>query len=390
MRILFLGEIGYGQTSLMRMRALQRLGHEVRGLHTIEPWKRVSWFSRQWQRRLQRGRVVDEINRQVLEAASEFRPELIWAEKQEFLRIETLETIRAGGACAVHFTPDPYFSVAWKRTELADHAMKHFDALVYCKRYERAAYESLRRPLVFMPLGFCDETHRPTHSLDQRWSSDVGFLGGWEPRRQRLLAAVARTGVGLKVWGGHWDFLRDGSWTLRRHLILRQLAGKEAFHIQQDDALAATLQGNEVYGEDYALALSGSRIGLGFLRTVCADQHTTRTFEIPACGSMLLADRTDEHQAFFQEGTEAEFFGSEEELVDKVQFYCAQEPSRARIAAAGRQRCIKARYAYIHRLQEVFAVLRPLFQSVSVTTKSGTSPGRLKQKRKLSHTAANF
>jgi hypothetical protein len=172
-------------------------------------------------------------------------------------------------------------------------------------------------------------------------------------------------------------------------VILGQLAGGEAFHIQQDEALAATLQGDEVYGDDYALALSGSRIGLGFLRTVCADQHTTRTFEIPACGSMLLADRTDEHQAFFQEGTEAEFFGSEEELVDKVQFYCTRETSRARIAAAGRQRCIKSRYAYIHRLQDVLERLRPLLGSASGTTKLRLSAGRLKLKRKLSHTVAN-
>ena len=57
-----------------------------------------------------------------------------------------------------------------------------------------------------------------------------------------------------------------------------------------------------MYADDYARALTGSQIGLGFLRKVCPDQHTTRTFEIPACGSMLLADRTDEHRGFFQEG----------------------------------------------------------------------------------------
>jgi hypothetical protein len=360
MRILFVGQIGHGQTSLMRMRAMQRLGHEVHGVHTIEPWKRVSWFTRQWQRRRQCGSVVDEINREVLDAAKTFRPELVWAEKQEFLRGETLEAMRTGGAQLVHFTPDPYFSVSWKRTRLMDDAMGCFNVLVYCKSYERQDYESLKRPIVYMPLGFCDETHRPVSSNDARWSSDVGFLGGWEPRRERLLSRVARSGVGLKVWGGHWSFLRDGRWTPRRHLILRQLAGKEAFRIQRDEILAAALQGDEVYGNEYSLALSGSRIGLGFLRRICPDQHTTRTFEIPACGSMLLADRTEEHREFFEEGKEAEFFGSEEELVDKSRFYSANEESRARIAAAGRARCIASRYAYVYRLQATLETIGSL------------------------------
>ena len=98
MKILFIGEIGLGQTSLMRLRALKRLGHEVRGVHTIEPWMKTSWMKRQIQRRLQRGSIVDEINRRVLNAARVFRPNLVWAEKQEFLRVETINMLRKIGA----------------------------------------------------------------------------------------------------------------------------------------------------------------------------------------------------------------------------------------------------------------------------------------------------
>ena len=114
MKILFLGEIGTGQTSQMRMRAFKRLGHDVLGVHTIEPWKRASWLGRQVQRRLRRGSVIDEINRQALESARNYRPDLVWAEKQEFLRRETLENIKALGCRLIHFTPDPYFSLDWK------------------------------------------------------------------------------------------------------------------------------------------------------------------------------------------------------------------------------------------------------------------------------------
>lgn len=360
MKILFLGEIGTGQTSLMRMRALERLGHELRGVHTVEPWRRLSWTQRQVQRRLGRGSAVRQINAEVLEAARAFRPDLVWAEKQEYLGLETLAVLKGMGARLVHFTPDPYFSLDWKRTRAMDRAIGGFDILVYCKAYEHADYAALGKPLVYMPLGFCDEVHRPLPSGDQQWSCAAGFLGGWEPRRERMLHAVAAAGVDLHIRGGAWDFLHDGRWTLRRRIVLGQLAGEDEFRIHRDPVVAAAHRGGEVYADDYARALSGARIGLGFLRKVCDDQHTTRTFEIPACGSMLLADRTEEHQDFFAEGREADFFSSQEELVDKVRFYAGNDAARAAIAAAGRQRCETGRYAYVHRLADALAAIARL------------------------------
>jgi spore maturation protein CgeB len=335
----------------MRMRAFERLGYNVHGVDTVEPLRRASWLGRHLRRRLQSDSVVGKINRSVVEAARAFRPDIVWGEKQEFLRAETIAELRKLGATTVHFTPDPYFSLYWKRTRLMDAAMGAFDALVYCKSYERKEYEALGKPLVYMPLGFCDEVHRPLPSDDPQWRCAVGFLGGWEPRREHLLHAVAAAGIDLKIRGGYWQFLRDGKWTLRRHIILKQLAGGDPFRIHRDEILTSAWQSSEVYDDDYARALTGSRIGLGFLRKVCPDQHTTRTFEIPACGSMLLADRTDEHREFFEEGKEAEFFASPAEMLEKVKFYSGNETARARIAQAGYARCIEGRYAYVHRLR---------------------------------------
>jgi len=351
MKILYLGQIGPGQTAFMRMRALERLGNPVHGVHTTEPWTRASWIKRQLQRRTNRGSIVDEINATVVSAARQFRPELVWADKQEFLRAETIVTLRKLGARLVHFTPDPYFTVKWKRTRIMDEAIRQFDVLVYCKSYERINYEETGKPLVYMPLGYCDETHRPMIADDARWSCSVGFIGAWEPRRERMLHAIAVAGANLKYRGPYWDFLKDGKWTLRRHLILSQNAAGARVSIHRDEILAPLWQGNEVYGDDYARALSGAKLGIGFLRTAWPDQHTTRTFEIPACGSLLLADRTDEHQEFFVEGKEAEFFASTQELLDKVAFYCANESVRKRIAERGYARCVEGKYAYVHRLK---------------------------------------
>lgn len=356
-RLLFLGEIDPGQTALMRMRAFLRLGFNVRGVNTVHPWRDASWVKRQMQRRLQRGSIVQRINRLVLEAAIEHKPSIIWAEKQEFLSVETVEALKRVGARLIHFTPDPYFSLHWKRTRTMDAALPHFDALVYCKSYERSDYAAAGPQTIYMPLGYCDEVHRPTPSCDPLWRAAIGFVGGWEPRRERLVSAVAEANLELKIWGSYWDFLVDGRWTPRRAIILRQLAGNDSFKFYKQPAVAAALQGGEVYGIDYARALSSSRIQLGFLRQVCPDQHTTRTFEIPACGSMLLADRTQEHLAFFDEGREAEYFDSGDELVDKARFFAANEASRSRIAQAGKARGERSRYAYKHRLADALGAL---------------------------------
>ena len=148
--------------------------------------------------------------------ARAFRPDLIWAEKQEYLKLETIGAVRRLGARLVHFTPDPYFSCNGSGLCVMDEAMNAFDILVYCKVYERMDNTRFGKPLIYMPLGYCDAVHRPLLSDDLRWKSGVGFLGGWEPRREHVLHVLAAAGMDLKIWGGYWEFLRDGRWTPRR------------------------------------------------------------------------------------------------------------------------------------------------------------------------------
>jgi len=111
----------------------------------------------------------------------------------------------------------------------------------------------------------------------------------------------------------------------------------------------------EIYEEGYSKAIAGSRIALGLVREICPDEHTTRTFEIPAIGGFMLADRTNEHLELFEEGKEAEYFGSEEEYRDKLKFYLANEAARDCIARAGHQRCMISGYSYDDRIRHVLS-----------------------------------
>jgi spore maturation protein CgeB len=104
------------------------------------------------------------------------------------------------------------------------------------------------------------------------------------------------------------------------------------------------IEDRAIYGNDYAKAICATKINLCFLRRVNRDRQTSRSIEIPACAGFMLAERTEEHLALFSEGVEAEYFGSDAELLDKAKHYLADEQKRREIAENGRQRCVSGKY----------------------------------------------
>lgn len=166
--------------------------------------------------------------------------------------------------------------------------------------------------------------------MKEYFSSDVTFIGHWEPERERLLNEIRAVDCTLAVWGPHWHKA-----------------------VAQSDYLRAAFRGGTLCGPDYARGWSGAKIGLCFLSKLAPDQTTSRSVEIPACGTFMLGERTDEHRELFEEGTEAEFFGSAEEMLEKIRYYLKHDEKRKRIAAAGRERCLKSDYSYAGRLKEV-------------------------------------
>ena len=59
----------------------------------------------------------------------------------------------------------------------------------------------------------------------------------------------------------------------------------------------------------------------------------------------MMAERTKEHQAMFEENKEAIFFSSNEELLEKCKYYLEHEKERKKIAEAGLQK-IGYNYAF--------------------------------------------
>lgn len=363
-RVLFIGYTKRGQTSGMRAASLARLGMEVRSVDAGSIWSAASYLQRVTEQQRGKGRAIDAFNATVRNAIGEWKPDVIWAEKQEHLDPQILADARARGIRSIHYNPDPYFTLAWKQTPAASAGLRLYDMVVVTKAYELERYRAHGvRMVTYSPLGFDILHHSPpreTPPLEQ----DVAFVGGWEPRREELLSAAWKTTPRIAVWGYGWRIAQRTRLDPLRALRLGRLTpGKRLYWGAPRPSLRGLIRqgesaSGEIYAERYVHAVAASRIALGLLREVCPDQHTTRTFEIPAMGGFLLADRSDEHLEFFTEGKEAEYFSGVDELVDKIGFYSRHDAMRARIAARGRERALSSGYSYDERLRAVLAEFR--------------------------------
>jgi spore maturation protein CgeB len=335
-RALYVGDTSPGTTSEQRARALSSLGLRVT---PISPYDFVSPHRNKHsiQRRLYLlGLPVSYsephgLNKAIVDGVRRVKPDIVWIDKGWFVWRETLEKIVMDDprCLFIGFSPDD-MSARHNRSHDFDRHLHLYHAFLTTKSYNvselRAAGCS---KVIFVPNSFDPDTHRPIPAdhLTQRFHAPVSLVGTFEAERAASLRKLAEAGLPIRIWGSFWK-----EWG-------RPPAG-------------VIVEGRDVIGDDYARVISASDINLCFLRKINRDLQTTRSVEIPAAGGFMLAERTEEHLDLFEEGVEAEFFGSDEELIDKCRYYLAHPDHRKRIAEAGRFRCVKSHYDYRSRLTE--------------------------------------
>jgi len=151
--------------------------------------------------------------------------------------------------------------------------------------------------------------HPPGDAAAARYP--VSFVGTCMDGREKLIGHLLDQGLPVHVFGTHWEKRSD--------LPKRYPAN---FH-------------PAVRAEAYADVLRQSAICLGLVSHSNRDEWTMRTYEVPACGSLLVAERTPTHEKWFEEGREIVLFSTQEECASVIKAMLADEGRRARIASAG-------------------------------------------------------
>jgi hypothetical protein len=86
--------------------------------------------------------------------------------------------------------------------------------------------------------------------------------------------------------------------------------------------------------------VQSAKICIGLLSKENRDLHTTRSMEIPSLGNLLCAERTSEHLALYNDGSEAVFWSSAEECAALCHRLLSSETMRRDIALRGQNRAL--------------------------------------------------
>ena len=332
MKILYCGsfsETCFASAAINRV--LVALKHEVINIDPIPYFHTNENFLTKLQLHFLMGPCINTYNKDVLLLAHKITPDLVFTDQAFLLFPDTISKLKSVCKYVVNYTTE-YLAFHEQMYKHFFKAVKFYDFHIITNSLnvpileKKGVKKIIRTEFCYDPGVHCPLSL--TENDLEKYKSEVAFIGHWEPSTEKIISYLLQNNVPVRVWGPFW-------------VRAKSLPNKKTVF--------------PLYEIDYVKAISASKICLCILSKQNHNQSTIRTFEIPAIGSFMLAERTGEHKSYFEEGKEAEYFSTLDELIEKIKYYLKNEEERKLIAARGRNRCITSGYTYQDRLRKILS-----------------------------------
>jgi spore maturation protein CgeB len=171
---------------------------------------------------------------------------------------------------------------------------------------------------VFCMQGCDRDEHRIIPTKNKKWASEVAFIGRPSNDYRIKLLQLIHQHYHLKVWGAKWD------------------------------DFGLTCLKARIYPKEFAKICYASKIILGCdYRHDMACNTSNRTWICLGCGGFLLTNYSPGLESIFTKGVHLEWYQSQEECLDLINYYLRHENKRIKIARGGYQ------FAHSHRTYDV-------------------------------------
>lgn len=288
--------------------------------------------------------TVTDPRQPVGDIAAQLRPNLMLALDGMDLPLEQVTTVRQLGIpTAIWLTDDPYY------TDTTTKIVTNYDYVFTLEMNCMELYRQLGCSSVhYLPFG-AFLTHYFPLSSPASVRREIGFTGSaywnriyfFNPIMPQLMAR------NIKINGIWWDRLPDYQSYGDKIELGRWMSPVETNDTYNGSKIVINLhrshQDDSV--NNNALKIPGA-------------SPNPRTFEISASGTLQLTDTRDDLARFYKPGEEIETYSSQQELLEKVEFYLTHEKERREIALRALERTLRE-HTYGHRIDQLLSVVFP-------------------------------
>ena len=348
MRWLLAGAWDWNHFEEASANALQRLGQ------TVVPFRWSPFFEGLGGRAERKWTIVGpatrRMNAALQRAIRENEPDVVLVWRGTHVLAQTLAVARRANRVLVSYNNDDPFSPVYftgplryrRMWRLFRQRIPDYDIhLVYRPVNVREMRAAGAREVHLFPPYFVPEIDQRVELTPEdrkAYGCDIVFIGRYEADgRFETLQALVDAGVRVRLFGTNWP-----ARTLERLRI-------------------GTGPVQPVRGVEYRKALCAASMALCFLSRLNRDVYTRRIFEITACGTLLVSERTPELERWFADGREAVFFSSPTELVSRVHALLAMPEMIEDIAADGLARVHADRHSVDGRMEQLLSIFEAKF-----------------------------
>jgi hypothetical protein len=205
---------------------------------------------------------------------------------------------------------------------LDDRLVRYGRLAHYCFITNKTQIPELREKGVNNPvycMQGCDRSHHCiTPTRQAKWASDVAFVGRPSTDYRIQLLRRINKRFDLKVWGARWQ---DYGFTCPKQRIYPKEYAKICYRTPI------------ILGCDYRHDMEGN--------------FSNRTWITLGCGGFLLTSYSPGLEQIFAKGEHLEWYDSQEECLDLIDYYLDHEEKRKQIAVTGYE------FAHTHRTYDI-------------------------------------
>jgi spore maturation protein CgeB len=348
MKILVVGDGHSAIHEVAVSSSFKQLGNEVKSFYWYNYFQSRNPIVRVWlrlQNKFLVGPVINKLNRDLIKLAVEFQPRLIFVYRGTHIMAETLTKLKqALPHCEIfgYNNDDPF--AAGHPPWLWQHFIKGVPIYDVVFAYRNHNLNELRKIGVkkteLLRSWYIPESNKHTKIPEDEkglYDCDVVFIGHFEnDGRLDCLEEIVRNGYDLRLYGPPYEW----NSVLLKSSVLKHLVPVRL-----------------VWDEEYNKAISGAKAALCFLSKLNRDTYTRRCFEIPAIGTLLISEYSEDMNKLFKSGEEAAFFSTPEDLIDHISFYMQNDDVRKRVSKAGHLKVTSAGYDIHSRMKKVLSLV---------------------------------